>query len=71
MWDGWCHTSYVHWYLYTRTDSGRLRDVRSCLVTGHVWLQAMLGYRLCLETLNIPFKNIKGCGWGCRETFLY
>ena len=27
----------------------------------HVWLEAMFGYMLCLETLNDNIKNIKVC----------
>ena len=31
----------------------------------------MFGYRLCLETLNVPFKNIKGCGCQCTNVFVF
>ena len=31
----------------------------------------MFGYRLCLETLNVPFKNIKWCGYGCGCTDVF
>ena len=46
-----------------KTDSGQLRDIHSCLVTDHVWLQAVL------RNVECSFNNIKGCGcrWGCME----
>ena len=33
------------------------------------WRNTMFGYRLCIETLGVPFKNIKGFGYRCGNVF--
>ena len=60
------HT-YWNVYYYCKTSLHRkIKDIQDQLWLVEIHL-FMFGYSLCLETLNVPYKNMTGCGYGCRN----
>ena len=50
--------NYVGYFEHYKTDSGWLRNICTCQVTGHVWQQEFLGYFLFSKFFNRSFLII-------------